>query len=242
MGKFASAAGKIAVGIVELGIGSIQSTAETYSKSDKIPEEYREKYANISEGMTNIKGKVHEYRTNMGKKPLSDEENFELDDYEEDLESDNEILDTGIKKEILSDVQEVKIYNSKEKEALQLSSATKPTMNITESDLEWFDLGCLKDIDIKNVAVSGVGIIELVVDNEPLYIIRAIELNNGGIKKKLSDLQNYNAKNISRMYTKIGDNIDKIKVRVACLGNDADSVANTRKMEKELLLKYHLIN
>ena len=37
-------------------------------------------------------------------------------------------------------------------------------------------------------------------------------------------------------------NIEKIKVRVACLGNDADSVANTRKMEKELLLKYHLIN
>ena len=44
------------------------------------------------------------------------------------------------------------------------------------------------------------------------------------------------------IYTLHDDNIDNIKVDIACLGNDSNAVANTRKIEKELLLKYHLID
>lgn len=241
MSEFTSIVKKVAVGIAEAGVSSIQCTAETYSKSKNIPDEYREAYSDISNRLANVKSNLHDYRHSIGKNtPPNNSYDFEEDTINFDLDVEPTNNNTTVS--IPSEKPIFKNYYNQEKASVQLNSATKSTTNLTESNLKWYSLGYLKDIDSKNLPVSGVGIIKLTIDDTPLYVIRAIELNNGGIQKKLNDLQNNNAKNKSKMYTKIDDNIDKIKVDIACLGNDSNAVANTRKIEKDLLLKYHLID
>ncbi len=237
-------AGKIFLGIAEVGAGSMQSTAKSYSRNKKLPEEYREKYSEMAEGFGELKSTLHDYKERIGRSGGNYEE--EYDDFE-DNDYVNECKDECVDEdhEVISNKPQSKRYSSEERTIKQENSVTTISDNYTQMknglESKWKSLGYLKDIDCNKLSEDGAGIIRLVVDDEVVYLVRAIELNDGGITKKILDLQEYSAKRKPRVYAEISKKIEKIKVEIISMGNDEYAVANSRKLEKELLQKYRPI-
>lgn len=235
-------AGKLFLGIAEESVSSMQSTAKNNSKNKKFSEEYREKYSDMAECLGELKDTIHGYKERIGQ-PIKND-NYEVDDYGySEYEGDFDTNYDSFEEEPRYEIPRQKIYYDIEKSIQQEKSATKQSEDyeqiIRSLDDRWKTLGYLKDIDCEDILEYGVGVIKLLVDNTVVYIVRAIELNNGGLSKKLKDLKEYDAKRKLKVYTEIANNIDKIKVEIISLGNDNSAVANSRKLEKELIQKYN---
>src|SRR5699024_8846454 len=71
-------------------------------------------------------------------------------------------------------------------------SVTKKGNNsFREWNEKWKEIGYLKDANLKPYN-KDVGLYRLKLDNRVVYIGRATELNNGGIRKRLSDYRRDN--------------------------------------------------
>src|SRR5699024_12065269 len=97
---------------------------------------------------------------------------------------------------------------------------TKKRNNLfREWNEKWKEIKYLKDANLKPYN-KDVGLYRLKLDNRVVYIGRATELNNGGIRKRLSDYRrdNDSARNY-KSGRKINNNIDNIITDILVVGN-----------------------
>ncbi len=111
--------------------------------------------------------------------------------------------------------------------------------SINEWDREWKSIGSLKTCSLTPYNHS-VGLYRMVISGETKYVGRAIELNNGGFRKRLSDYRrDSDSARIHASGSTINQNIDKIEVYILVVGNDQEAVNNTRKLEGKFIAKYN---
>lgn len=77
------------------------------------------------------------------------------------------------------------------------------------------------------------------INGNTKYVGRAIELHNGGFRKRLSDYrrQSDSARTHSSGRT-INENLDRIRTYILIVGKDEEAVAVTKQLEKEFIYKY----
>ena len=222
-------AGRIFMGIVEAGANTMQKNAERNARDKRKSDEYRDRYSEIASGFGELKQAAHDYKEHIGQ---NHDEDYEDDDYVyNDYEDENNDAIEPRR------IDYKKNYVNAEKANQQATNATITSRVDISVKEHWIKLGYLKAIKHDVLLENNVGIIRLLLNNEVVYIVRAIELSNGGISRKIDDLKN-NAKNGRIGCLKINKYIDEIEVECLCVGNDETAVINSRKMEKILIQKY----
>lgn len=109
---------------------------------------------------------------------------------------------------------------------------------IAEWDRNWRCIGPLKSANLTPYN-HCVGLYKHVVGGEIKYIGRAIELNNGGFRKRLSDYRRES--DSARTHTSgrtINKNLDSITTYIMVVGSDEEAVENTKKLEALFIAKY----
>lgn len=110
---------------------------------------------------------------------------------------------------------------------------------VSEWDCEWKYIGKLKDANLTPYN-SCVGLYRHVVNGTTKYVGRAIELNNGGFRKRLSDYRRES--NSARKHASgrtIYENLDKIETYILVVGNTQEAVEITKKLEGEFVRRYN---
>lgn len=129
-------------------------------------------------------------------------------------------------------------------ETLDSSSAPAGTnkkiggKTISEWDCNWKCIGPLKTANLTPYN-HCVGLYKHVVGGKTMYIGRAIELDNGGFRKRLSDYRRES--NSARKHTSgkiINENLDRITTYVMVVGNTQQAVQDTIELERIFVAKY----
>ena len=109
---------------------------------------------------------------------------------------------------------------------------------VSEWDCAWQYIGKLKDANL-NPYNSCVGLYRHVVNGTTKYVGRAIELNNGGFRKRLSDYRRES--NSARKHASgrtIYEHLDEIETYILVVGNTQEAVDITKKLEGEFVRRY----
>ena len=110
---------------------------------------------------------------------------------------------------------------------------------VSEWDCEWQYIGKLKDANLTPYN-SCVGLYRHVVNETTKYVGRAIELNNGGFRKRLSDYRRES--NSARKHASgrtIYENLDRIETYILVVGNTQEAVGITKTLEGEFVRRYN---
>jgi len=103
---------------------------------------------------------------------------------------------------------------------------------------KWTYIGKYKNIDLSKYN-ENIGIYKIILGGKVVYIGRAIEYDNGGFRKRLSD---YTRKSkSSRKYSsgkKLNQNIKKADIEIIIVGNDLSAVETTKRLE-HLMIAIH---
>jgi excinuclease UvrABC nuclease subunit len=103
---------------------------------------------------------------------------------------------------------------------------------------KWISIGQYKNVNLSKYN-KNIGIYKIIVDREVVYIGRAVEYDNGGFRKRLSD---YTRKSVSsRKYSsggKINKNIKNADIEIIIVGNDLSAVETTKRLE-HLMIAIH---
>ena len=110
--------------------------------------------------------------------------------------------------------------------------------SVAQWDREWICIGPLK---IANLTPYNhcVGLYRNVVNGKTMYVGRAIELHNGGFRKRLSDYRRES--NSARKHLSgrtINENLDKITTYILVIGDTEEAVAETKKLEGQFIAYY----
>lgn len=111
-------------------------------------------------------------------------------------------------------------------------------MSVRYWDKNWVCIGPLKTADLSPYNHS-VGIYRHVVNGRTMYVGRAIELDNGGFRKRLSDYRRDS--NSGRKHTSgriINDNLDAIVTYICVVGDTEEAVEETKRLEHEFIALY----
>ncbi len=104
--------------------------------------------------------------------------------------------------------------------------------------VSWKSIGILETASLKPHNRS-VGVYKLLLSGEIVYIGRAIEFNNGGIRKRLSDYRRFN--NSGRKHKSgqlINKHISMLEVFIHKTGSDSAAAKKAKAIEKALILKH----
>lgn len=102
----------------------------------------------------------------------------------------------------------------------------------------WQYAGYLDSIDLSRYS-SYVGLYKAVLDGEVMYVGRAIEYSNGGIRKRLSDYTRDS--DSARKHTSgrlMHANASDLKIYLLLVGTDEEAVAATKQLERYFIGKY----
>lgn len=111
--------------------------------------------------------------------------------------------------------------------------------SVEQWDREWVSIGMLKTADLSPYN-HCVGLYRHVISGTTMYVGRAIELNNGGFRKRLSDYRRES--NSARKHSSgrtIYEHLDEIETYILVVGNNFEAVEATRKLEGQFVRKYN---
>ena len=111
--------------------------------------------------------------------------------------------------------------------------------SLSEWDSKWVCIGPLKTANLTPYN-HCVGLYRHVINGETVYVGRAIELNNGGFRKRLSDYRRES--DSGRTHTSgrlINQNLSKITTYVLVVGDTEEAVETTKELEKLFVKKYN---
>lgn len=111
-------------------------------------------------------------------------------------------------------------------------------MNINEYERQWKCIGKLATANL-NPYNHCVGLYKHVINGRIMYIGRAIELNNGGFRKRLSDYRRYS--DSARKHKSgqiIHENLNNIITYILIVGNNQEAIIRTKQLEVEFIRKY----
>lgn len=106
-------------------------------------------------------------------------------------------------------------------------------------DREWVSIGRLKTANLAPYN-HCVGLYRHVVNGKTMYVGRAIELDNGGFRKRLSDYRRDS--NSGRKHTSgrtIYEHLDEIETYILIVGTTQEAVEATKKLEGQFVRKYN---
>ena len=118
-------------------------------------------------------------------------------------------------------------------------SGRQKEKTLSEWDREWKCIGALKTANLTPYN-HCVGLYRHVVGGKTMYVGRAIELYNGGFRKRLSDYRR--AGDSARRHTSgktVNENLDRITTYILIVGDTMDAVETTKKLEKQFIAKYN---
>ena len=111
--------------------------------------------------------------------------------------------------------------------------------SLSEWDRKWVCIGPLKTANLTPYN-HCVGLYRHVINGETVYVGRAIELNDGGFRKRLSDYRRES--DSGRIHTSgrlINQNLSKITTYVLVVGDTKEDVETTKELEKLFVKKYN---
>lgn len=111
--------------------------------------------------------------------------------------------------------------------------------SIDEWDNEWRCIGKLVSADLSSLNHS-VGLYRHTIGGETMYVGRALELHNGGLRKRLSDYRRQS--NSARTHTSgrtVNEHLNDIVTYVLVVGDDEEAVEVTRKLEMRFIARYN---
>ena len=111
--------------------------------------------------------------------------------------------------------------------------------SISEWDKKWKCIGPLKSANLTPYN-HCVGLYRHVINGETMYVGRAIELHNGGFRKRLSDYRRES--NSGRTHTSgrlIYENLSKIVTYILVVGDKEEDIQTTKELEKLFVKKYN---
>lgn len=133
-----------------------------------------------------------------------------------------------------------KLISSKRTVPLSVPSRRKNNLySLCEWDRKWVCIGPLKTANLTPYN-HCVGLYRHVINGETVYVGRAIELNNGGFRKRLSDYRRES--DSGRTHTSgrlINQNLSKITTYVLVVGDTEEAVDTTKELEKLFVKKYN---
>lgn len=109
---------------------------------------------------------------------------------------------------------------------------------LSQWDNEWKYIGILSettDIDLPN----EVGLYRAKLNGKVVYIGRAIEYSNGGLRKRLRDYTR--ASNSARKHGSgrlMNEHQDELRIEILIVGNSEDDAKLTRELERAFIAKY----
>lgn len=104
--------------------------------------------------------------------------------------------------------------------------------------INWTSIGILETVSLTQFN-KIVGVYKLVLNNEIVYIGRAIEFKNGGFRKRLSDYRRPN--NSGRKHQSgqlINKNMSLLEVFIYKTGSSLAAAQNAKNIEKILILEH----
>ena len=139
----------------------------------------------------------------------------------------------GVTREIVGEVASFqKDYNDNEGDS-KIGGKT-----ISEWDREWIGIGMLKSADLFPYN-HCVGLYRHVINGQTMYVGRAVEWNNGGFRKRLSDYRRDS--NSARTHTSgrlIHEHLDEIRTYLLIVGSDAKAAEITKQLEGRFIARY----
>ena len=111
--------------------------------------------------------------------------------------------------------------------------------SVEQWDTEWVSIGKLKTANLAPYN-HCVGLYRHVVDGETKYVGRAIELNNGGFRKRLSDYRRDS--DSARKHTSgriIHEHLDRIETYILIVGTTEEAVEVTKRIEGVFVRRYN---
>ena len=109
---------------------------------------------------------------------------------------------------------------------------------VAQWDNEWICIGSLKTANLTPYN-HCVGLYRHVVNGKTMYFGRAIELHNGGIRKRLSDYRRES--NSARKHLSgrtINEHLDEITTYILIVGDTEDTVMETKRLEGQFIAYY----
>lgn len=111
--------------------------------------------------------------------------------------------------------------------------------SLDEWDRKWKCIGPLKSVNLTPYN-HCVGLYRHVIDGETMYVGRAVELNNGGFRKRLSDYRRES--NSGRTHTSgrlIYENLSRIVTYILVVGDKEEDIQTTKELERLFVKKYN---
>lgn len=116
-------------------------------------------------------------------------------------------------------------------------------MNMASWELKRKSIGKLNDANIANLSdVAGVFIIRRSSDKKIVYIGKGVEINNGGLRKRLKDF--YRQSDSARNHPggeNIHDNLEDVYAEVIETGSDEEAVKTADELKKAMIKRYNPI-
>lgn len=109
---------------------------------------------------------------------------------------------------------------------------------LREWESKWQNVGYLDSIDLSPYS-SYVGLYKAELGGNVMYIGRAVEYSNGGIRKRLSDYTRES--DSARKHTSgklMHANAAELKISILLVGTDEEAAEATRKLERYFIGKY----
>lgn len=111
--------------------------------------------------------------------------------------------------------------------------------SVAEWDKCWKSIGLLEFANLTPYN-HCVGLYRHVINGKTMYIGRAIELNNGGFRKRLSDYRRESDSGRTHTSGKlIYKNLSKIETFILVVGNTEEAIETTKKLEKKFISLYN---
>lgn len=124
------------------------------------------------------------------------------------------------------------------KEATSQSGSMIGGKTVSQWDREWVCIGPLKTANLTPYN-HCVGLYRHTVNGKTMYVGRAIELNNGGFRKRLSDYRRESDSARKHQSGKtINAHINEITTYILVVGDDQAAVENTKKLEGLFIAHY----
>ena len=112
-------------------------------------------------------------------------------------------------------------------------------MSIHEWDNKWHRLGFLSKVDRSELR-GWVGLYKAVLNNQIMYVGRAVEYNNGGLAKRLADyIRESDSGRKHQSGQLMHNNAEHLVIYVLKVGNDSEAAQKTKELEHEFIEYYN---
>jgi len=135
---------------------------------------------------------------------------------------------------VSEEVQQRQGYQMQKMKECQNSDGVETKMGtktLNEWERSWAYLGPLSSLNLSHLS-SSVGLYRAKLNGEIVYLGRAVEFSNGGLRKRLSDYtRESNSGRKHQSGQKMNKNADDLEIEILVTGKDAEAAMIAKKLE-----------